>query len=44
MTLIFPFFGNTELEVLAVIGSLLLMITHGVTVFCVKEKVVVATK
>lgn len=44
MTRVFPFLGETELEVLAVVGSLLLIFTHGVTAFCVKEKVVVATK
>ena len=44
MTTIFPFFGDTELEVLAVVGSFLLLFTHGITAFCSKEKVVVSTK
>ncbi|KAI0355283.1 MFS general substrate transporter [Trametes cingulata] len=44
MTAVFPFFGDTELEVLAVVGSFLLLITHGITAFCTKERVVVATK
>lgn len=43
MTRVFPFFGDTELEVLVVVGALLLIFTHGITAFCVKEKVVVAT-
>ncbi|KAL7284922.1 hypothetical protein ACG7TL_000010 [Trametes sanguinea] len=44
MTAVFPFLGDTELEVLAVVGSFLLLLTHGITAFCTKEKVVVATK
>ncbi|KAI0365167.1 MFS general substrate transporter [Pilatotrama ljubarskyi] len=44
MTAVFPFFGDTELEVLAVVGSFLLLMTHGITAFCTKERVVVATK
>ena len=44
MTTVFPFFGDTELEVLAVVGSILLLLTHGITAFCTKEKVVVSTK
>lgn len=44
MTSVFPFFGDTELEVLAVVGSLLLLATHGVTAFCTKEKVVVSSR
>ncbi|KAI0628935.1 MFS general substrate transporter [Trametes polyzona] len=44
MTAIFPFLGDTELEVLAVVGSFLLLFTHGITAFCTKEKVVVATR
>ena len=44
MTSVFPFFGDTELEVLAVVGSLLLLATHGVTAFCTKAKVVVSSR
>ena len=44
MTAIFPFFGTTELEVLAVVGSFLLLITHAVTAFCTKEKIVVSSR
>ncbi|KAM5539805.1 hypothetical protein V8D89_006618 [Ganoderma adspersum] len=44
MTAIFPFFGTTELEVLAVVGSFLLLITHAVTAFCTKEKIVVSNR
>ncbi|KAH9857374.1 MFS general substrate transporter [Lenzites betulinus] len=44
MTAVFPFLGDTELEVLAVVGSLLLLSTHLVTATFTKEKVVVATK
>ncbi|PIL29401.1 transporter [Ganoderma sinense ZZ0214-1] len=43
MTAVFPFFGNTELEVLAVVGSFLLLITHAVTAFCTKERIVVSS-
>ncbi|KAI0665836.1 hypothetical protein C8Q78DRAFT_1072817 [Trametes maxima] len=43
-TAVFPFLGDTELEVLAVVGSFLLLVTHGITSFCTKEKVVVATR
>ena len=41
MTKIFPFFGNTELKVLSVVGAILLVLTHGATAYCTKEKVVV---
>ncbi|KAI1790011.1 MFS general substrate transporter [Ganoderma leucocontextum] len=44
MTAVFPFLGNTELEVLAVVGSLLLLITHAITAFCTKENIVVPTR
>ncbi|KAI0640511.1 MFS general substrate transporter [Trametes meyenii] len=44
MTAVFPFIGDTELQVLAVVGSFLLLVTHGITSFCTKEKVVVATR
>ena len=41
MTKVFPLFGNTELKVLSVVGALLLVLTHGATAYCTKEKVVV---
>ncbi|OBZ66441.1 General alpha-glucoside permease [Grifola frondosa] len=44
MTAVFPFFGNTELEVLSIVGSFLLIIMHAITAFCTKEKVIVAEK
>ena len=44
MTTVFPFFGETEIEVLAVVGSFLLLITHGITAACTREKVVVSTR
>ena len=44
MTEVFPFFGNSEIQVLAVVGSILLVLTHAVTAICTKEKVVVATR
>ncbi|TDL20701.1 MFS general substrate transporter [Rickenella mellea] len=39
----FAFFGNTELQILAVLGSLLLIAAHGMTAWCVKEKVLVSS-
>ncbi|EKM56768.1 uncharacterized protein PHACADRAFT_254080 [Phanerochaete carnosa HHB-10118-sp] len=44
MTKVFPFLGDTELEVLSVIGSFLLVLTHCATAYSVKEKVVISTK
>jgi solute carrier family 45, member 1/2/4 len=44
MTKVFPFLGKTELEVLAVVGSFLLITTHLITAGSVKEKVVVSSK
>ena len=44
MTHILPFLGNTELEVLSVCGSFLLITAHAITVSCVKEKVVIASR
>ena len=41
MTKVLPFLGKTELEVLSVVGSFLLVLTHCTTAYCVKEKVVV---
>ncbi|TFY54951.1 hypothetical protein EVJ58_g8555 [Rhodofomes roseus] len=44
LTSVFPLLGNTELEVLAVLGSFLLIAMHTITAVCTKERVVVATK
>ncbi|KAI0752960.1 MFS general substrate transporter [Daedaleopsis nitida] len=44
MTAVLPFLGDTELEVLAVVGSFLLLMTHAITASCTKEKVVVSSK
>ena len=41
MTTVLPFLGNTELEVLSVVGAFLLLLTHCAMAYCVKEKVVV---
>ncbi|KAJ8595741.1 MFS general substrate transporter [Rhizopogon salebrosus TDB-379] len=38
-----PFLGHVQLEVLAVIASMLFVSTHLLTSFCVKEKICVAT-
>ena len=43
MTRVLPFLGDTELEVLSVVGSFLLVLTHAMVAYCVKEKVVVST-
>ena len=40
MTKVLPFLGDTELEVLSVVGALLLVLTHAVMAYCVKERVV----
>ncbi|KAH9930693.1 MFS general substrate transporter [Fomitopsis serialis] len=44
LTTVFSFLGNTELEVLAVLGSFLLIAMHTITALCTKERVVIATK
>lgn len=44
MTKVLPFLGDTELEVLSVFASFLLVLTHATTAYCVKEKVVTSTK
>jgi hypothetical protein len=41
---ILPFLGRTQLEVLAVICSLLLVLTHGITSYFVSEKVLLKDK
>lgn len=41
MTQVFPFLGDTELEVLSVVGALLLVGTHVAMACCVKEKIVI---
>ncbi|KAI0340319.1 MFS general substrate transporter [Trametopsis cervina] len=43
MTKVLPFLGNTELEVLSLVGSFLLIATHITTAVSVKEKVVVSS-
>lgn len=35
----FPFLGHTQLEVLSLLSGLLLLLTHGVTVCTVRERV-----
>ena len=42
MTSVLPFLGDTELEVLSIVGAFLLILTHGAMAYCVKEKVVVS--
>lgn len=42
LTRILPFLGKTELQVLSVVGSFLLILTHAMTAYCTKEKVLVA--
>ncbi|GBE83684.1 major facilitator superfamily domain-containing protein [Sparassis latifolia] len=44
MTTVFPFLGDTELEVLSIVGSFFLVSMHLITAICTKEKVVVANK
>jgi hypothetical protein len=36
---LFPIFGSTQLQVLCVLTSILLLVSHGVTIFSVKERV-----
>ncbi|KDQ54087.1 hypothetical protein JAAARDRAFT_410743 [Jaapia argillacea MUCL 33604] len=43
LTSIFPMLGKTELEVLSIITAVLLIITHSIMSYCVKEKVLVAS-
>ncbi|KAH9000608.1 MFS general substrate transporter [Lactarius hatsudake] len=40
---LFPFFGSTELEVLSVVGSIILIGTHLMTVTSVKERILLAS-
>ncbi|KZT01574.1 MFS general substrate transporter [Laetiporus sulphureus 93-53] len=44
LTTVLPFLGDTELEVLSILGSFLLVVMHLVTALCTKERVVVANK
>ncbi|KAI0037009.1 hypothetical protein K488DRAFT_75578 [Vararia minispora EC-137] len=44
LTTVFPFLGKTEIEVLSVLASLLLIGTHIVTVCSVKEKILLSRK
>ncbi|KAG8863730.1 hypothetical protein FRB96_007567 [Tulasnella sp. 330] len=34
---IFPYFGQTQLQILSVLGGIVLLVTHGVTMVCVQE-------
>ncbi|CCL98734.1 uncharacterized protein FIBRA_00739 [Fibroporia radiculosa] len=43
LTAVFSFLGETELEVLSVLGSFLLVSMHVITAMCTKERMVVAT-
>ena len=43
MPSLFPFLGNTELEVLSVVGSILLIGTHLTTITAVKERILLAS-
>lgn len=38
-----PFLGNTELEVLSVVGSIIMIGTHLTTVTSVKERILLAS-
>src|SRR5882762_4499831 len=40
---LFPFFGNTELEVLSVVGTIILIGTHLTTVLSVKERILLTS-
>lgn len=44
LTVAFRFLGDTELEVLSVLGSFLLVAMHVITAVCTKERVVVDHK
>lgn len=44
LTKIFPFLGNTQLQVLSVIASLLLLGSHLVMAVVVKEKILLSSK
>ncbi len=44
MTKVLPFLGDTELEVLSVVGSFLLIAAHITTAVNVKERVVVSSQ
>lgn len=44
MTKVFPFLGDTELEVIVAVSSVLLVASHLVLAFFVKEKILLATK
>ncbi|EJD02015.1 MFS general substrate transporter [Fomitiporia mediterranea MF3/22] len=43
LTKVFPIFGRTELQVLSVIASFLLLLTQSTTAACVKERVLVSS-
>ncbi|KAG8868305.1 hypothetical protein FRB97_002557 [Tulasnella sp. 331] len=37
LVLIFPYFGQTQLQILSILGGIVLLVTHGVTMLCVQE-------
>lgn len=41
---IFPFLGKTQLQVLSFLTSVILMATHGLTAYSVKERVLFRDK
>jgi hypothetical protein len=43
LTLYLPFLGGTQLEILCGVTSILLIITHAITVFNVKERILRST-
>lgn len=44
MTKVFPFLGDTELEVIVAVSSFLLVISHVVVAICVKERILLASR
>jgi len=44
LVVIFPFFGRSQLEVLVVLASGILLMTHGLTAFSVKERILLKTE
>lgn len=41
---LFPFLGKTQLQVLSFLTSVVLMVTHGLTAYSVKERVLLRDK
>lgn len=44
MTRVLPFLGNTELQILSAFSSIVLVGTHAVTAYLVKERVLLASR